>query len=376
MNTSNNCLLGISLTSLNLEPKNEAWADAILAWYRIHGRHDLPWQKERGPYTCWISEIMLQQTQVTTVIDYFERFMRAFPTVHALAAAPLDKVLSLWSGLGYYARARHLHRAAQIITQEWGGLFPRTAAKWQALPGIGQSTAHAILAQAYNQPAAILDGNLKRVLARYHGISAPISKASTLTQLWRLAETCLPAHSGCDYAQAMMDLGATLCTQKAPLCTACPISTGCQAHRSGAPTQFPGKAAKRLKPTQQATFLLYTHQSTIGLIRRPAEKIWGGLWCLPQGEAPAPLQPQLKAQGGPYKHTFTHFYLEYTLCWYPLTAPQVNLMPELHWYLAPEALQLGLPAPIRSRIEDYHAHGFLPKTSTRAPRARAGTLPG
>ena len=239
------------------------FAQRLLAWYALHGRHDLPWQQDRSPYRVWVSEIMLQQTQVGTVIPYFQRFMEQFPTVVALADAPLDEVLHHWSGLGYYARARNLHKAAREICERHVGEFPRDARALEALPGIGRSTAAAILAQSFGLRHAILDGNVKRVLARYHAVEGWPGRTEVLARLWAYAEQHTPSEDVSHYTQAIMDLGATLCTRSRPLCLHCPVGAHCAARIQGQPTRYPGRKPKKDLP-RRATRML--------LIREPAEQ--------------------------------------------------------------------------------------------------------
>ena len=338
-------------------PSPEWWANQVLNWYQLNGRHHLPWQNPITPYRCWISEVMLQQTQVNTVIPYFAAFMNRFPTVKHLAEASLDSVLSLWSGLGYYSRARSLHRAAQMIQEVHGGIFPHTAEDWMALPGIGQSTAHAIRAQAYELPAAILDGNVKRVLCRFHGVAEPINQASTHQHLWKLAEHYLPPHSAQAYTQAMMDLGAMVCTRTKPSCSVCPLQSHCVAHHSGIPTQYPSKLKKPPKPRKEASFALLSFKEKIALIKRPPTGIWGGLWCLPDidllGESK--ISSKKSKPMGPYQHTFTHFHLDYWVTHFPLSKQPSHEI--LTWSSPEEVLTWGLPAPIRKVIENYVTSG-------------------
>ncbi len=342
------------------------WKRWVLQWYREYGRHDLPWQQNTTPYSCWLSEIMLQQTQVMTVIGYFERFMAAFPTVHALANAPLDDVLSLWSGLGYYARARNLHKAAQMVCEQWNGEFPSDPQLLLMLPGIGLSTANAIVAQAFHKPAAILDGNVKRVLSRFHGVSSPINQPKTVELLWDIAVTYLPESDAADYAQAMMDLGAVLCTRTKPACVRCPLSSHCEAYKSGEPERFPVQIKKPPKPTQSAHFALLIYRNTVCLRQRPPSGIWGGLWSLPEVEKGHP-KPVLVQEG--YRHSFTHFHLDYRVSLIKLTHKKTSPHPNDAWVSLEKALQLGLPAPIRRLLENYHEHRVLPEAQKRTARA-------
>ena len=283
------------------------FATRLLAWHRQHGRHDLPWQLDRSPYRVWLSEIMLQQTQVATVIPYFLRFTESFGDVAALATAELDEVLSLWSGLGYYARARNLHRCAQLIVSEHDGVFPAHAEALQSLPGIGKSTAHAILAQALNQPHAILDGNVKRVLSRHAGVSGWPGTTAVQKQLWALAEQRTPDHSAADYTQAIMDLGATCCRRSKPSCARCPVAEDCVALHSDRVDALPERKPRKAKPQRVQYLQIIETGGQLWLQRRPPSGIWGGLWCPPlQENEPDSLHARLPA----IQHSFSHFDLE------------------------------------------------------------------
>ena len=291
----------------------------VLAWYDEHGRKHLPWQRSCDPYPIWVSEIMLQQTQVQTVIPYFERFMASFPDVLALADAELDTVLSHWSGLGYYARARNLHRAAGVIRDEHGGLFPRDFDAVEGLPGIGRSTAGAILSLAHGDRFAILDGNVKRVLARHAAVDGWPGKTSVHKRLWDIADARTPDERVGAYTQAMMDLGATLCTRSHPACDACPVSADCIARQQDAVADFPGRKPKKVKPLRQTTMVLALRNGQIYMERRPPVGIWGGLWSFPEIEpdaiddwserelaAPAVEKTALQT----LRHSFSHFDLD------------------------------------------------------------------
>ena len=263
------------------------FAKRLLDWFDAHGRKDLPWQQPKDPYRVWVSEIMLQQTQVQTVIPYFERFMLRFPAVRELADAPQDEVLRHWSGLGYYARARNLHRAAQIIRDEHGSAFPDTFEDVVALPGIGRSTAGAILSIAFDQRHAILDGNVKRVLARHEAVAGWPGTTSVANELWAIAERNTPTGRVADYTQAIMDLGATLCTRSKPACDSCPVAADCCARTQEAATEYPGRKPKKDRPLRTTTMVLARHDGHIYLERRPEAGIWGGLWSLPEIEGEA-----------------------------------------------------------------------------------------
>ncbi len=337
-----------------------SWSPRLLNWFARHGRHDLPWQAPRGPYQVWVSEIMLQQTGVATVIPYYQRFMAALPTLESLARVEPDRLMALWSGLGYYARARNLHRAAQIIVEQYAGQFPDDSQTLQSLPGIGRSTAGAILAQAFEQPAAILDGNVKRVLARHAGIEGWPGKAAVLQRLWQEAEHRLPAQDPADYAQAMMDLGATVCTRRAPSCEQCPVASDCVARASGRAEQIPAAKPRKQRPVRQQWYLiLRNEQQQILLARRPPAGIWGGLWSLPEAalgmEEFSPLAARLTPLGQTLRHEFSHF----SLLMEPVSGqPRSDLIKDddsLCWHTVTDAVNLGLPQPIRRLIETYCA---------------------
>jgi A/G-specific adenine glycosylase len=291
------------------------FADKVLAWFDVFGRHDLPWQKSLTPYPVWISEIMLQQTQVQTVIPYFNRFIARFPSINALAQADLDEVLSLWTGLGYYARARNLHKTARIISEFHQGEFPRSQQDLQQLPGIGRSTAGAISAICFHERVAILDGNVKRVISRAFAIGGWPGQRATAEQLWAQAEAVLPYERINAYTQAMMDLGATVCVGKAPLCDLCPVSDACQALKHQKISDYPGKKPKVSKPTRRTIMLVVkTRAGEIRLAQRPPEGIWGGLYSFPELnqeelDALAPQLPSPPRALETLKHSFTHFHL-------------------------------------------------------------------
>ena len=344
---------------------NDGFAQKLLTWYDDNGRHDLPWHHDRNPYRVWVSEIMLQQTQVTTVIPYFEAFMQRFPDMEALATAPVDDVLSHWSGLGYYARARNLQKAAQQVVEKHDGQFPRDLEQLQALPGIGRSTAAAILAQAYQQRAAILDGNVKRVLARYHAIAGWPGKTSVLNQLWERAEEHTPDERIRDYTQAIMDLGAMVCTRSRPACESCPLQTGCEAYAKGETSLYPGSKPKKAKPEKTTWMvILEDKEGRILLERRPPSGIWGGLWSLPELDpaySPEELpdaceqafgfncgEPELTSG---FRHTFSHYHLHIQPARLTVHSPaRVNDAENHQWIHRDQALSLGLPAPIRTLL--------------------------
>jgi A/G-specific adenine glycosylase len=335
-----------------------AFAGALLAWFARHGRHDLPWQHPRDAYRVWVSEIMLQQTQVSTVIRYFERFIAALPDLRSLAAASEDEVFALWSGLGYYRRARFLRQAAQRCVERHGGELPRDFAALAALPGIGRSTAGAILAQACGLRFPILDGNVKRVLARYHGIQGYPGTRVVEQQLWRYADEHTPTEQVADYTQAIMDLGATVCTRSKPCCAVCPLAANCIAYRDGRveelPTRKPGKS---LPERETAMLILRDDAGRILLERRGPQGVWAGLWSLPEAagtkvaaSTAAGLASVAAGQPLPaFVHTFTHYRLHVTPWLYERATPRsiVADAPNLRWYDAEAVATLGLPAPVR-----------------------------
>jgi A/G-specific adenine glycosylase len=340
------------------------FGDVVVAWQKKHGRHDLPWQNTQDPYRVWLSEIMLQQTQVATVRDYFARFMQRFPTVADLAAAHQDEVLGLWSGLGYYSRARNLHRAAQDVVALHEGQFPRSAEALQTLPGIGRSTAAAVASLCFGEPIAILDGNVKRVLTRYLGFAGDMASSRAEKELWALAQTLLPQRAVTSamphYTQGVMDLGATVCTPKKPRCDRCPVSTQCVAHREGQVERYPIKT-KKLKRTSEQLWLLQlmTQQDEVWLTQRPQQGIWAGLYCLPvfenfealQAIVPASYRAKL-CESTSFKHVLTHkdLHLHPVTLVLPQRPAWLNLAGEGRWLTPTEWSELGLPAPIRKLL--------------------------
>ena len=336
-----------------------AFSERLIAWYREHGRHDLPWQHELTDFRVWLSEIMLQQTQVGTVIPYFEHFVSAFPDVSTLAAASLDDVLHLWSGLGYYTRARNLHTTARILVDEHDGRFPQSLEALIALPGIGRSTAGAILALAGNRPVAILDGNVKRVLARYHAIEGWTDRAPILKKLWALSERYVPEDNSRDYTQAIMDLGATVCTRSKPDCEACPLRDDCEAQHLGQMEAYPEPRPRRDLPHRKTCFIVIENKAgQVLLQRRPPFGVWGGLWSFPEAADESKLIERVAALGfrsacirgrlRSMTHTFTHFRLEIQ----PLllvtggTFEHVAEADDLCWYSGEDSIRIGLPAPV------------------------------
>ena len=335
----------------------------LLAWFDVSGRHDLPWQHPRTPYRVWLSEIMLQQTQVQVVVPYFERFIAALPDLAALATAPLDEVLALWSGLGYYARARNLHAAAKVCVERHVGDLPRDLDALIALPGIGRSTAGAILAQAWGDRAAILDGNVKRVLARIHGVEGWPGLPAVEKQLWTIAEAQLPAARLADYTQAQMDFGATLCTRHDPACVICPLQHQCIALREGRVAELPTPKPGKPLPERRALMLWAEDpDGRVLLQRRPPAGIWASLWSLPEHADHAGARHWFDShlEGdydqaetlGAIAHGFTHYRLQiHPLRWRAATEKAVvRDNPELRWVARDELVALGIPAPIRKLI--------------------------
>lgn len=346
---------------------SETFSEQLLAWFDEHGRHDLPWQHPRTPYRVWLAEIMLQQTQVATVIPYYQRFLEHFPDLPSLAEAPTDSVLAQWAGLGYYSRARNLHRAAQICSSEHAGTLPADQEQLEALPGIGRSTAAAIRAQAYAQRAAILDGNVKRVLARYHGIDQWPGLSKVHQALWVVAEKHTPYERITDYTQAIMDLGASVCRRSRPTCELCPLSKGCRARIESKQAEWPARAPRKVRPIRHAVLLWAIDSSGRSLFqRRPPTGIWGGLWSLP--EIPADSAAQAEAvDARPWCEksglrinqiepltSFHHDFSHYRVHLYPLRL-QVEDIGSLadsdsRWCDATELAKIGLPAPIQKLI--------------------------
>lgn len=339
---------------------DRSFSARLIAWQRRHGRHDLPWQGQTA-YRVWLSEIMLQQTQVITVIPYYQRFMAAFPDVRALAAASEEQVLAQWSGLGYYARARNLHKAACAIVEKFGGQFPRNFNDIVQLPGIGRSTAAAICALAYHQRRAILDGNVKRVLARWCGIEGWTGDKKVEEKLWQQAEALLPQQDVAAYTQALMDLGATVCVRNRPRCALCPVRTDCVALQQDRTAELPAPRPKKTLPERQAVFLLLLHGNDILLEKRPAGGIWGGLWCLPQFDDEGAAKEWfertgLAARAGErletFTHTFTHFRLHITPLKVELACkPSRAAAPGRIWLEVAEALHAAIPTPLRKLLQ-------------------------
>ncbi len=353
---------------MNWQP--QGFSARLLEWFALHGRHHLPWQANPTAYRVWVSEVMLQQTQVLTVIAYYERFMARFPTVVSLAAAPLDEVLHLWTGLGYYARARNLHACARAVVADHGGEFPRQLQAMMALPGIGRSTAGAILALSAGQRHPILDGNVKRVLARAYGIAGDPNSSAVGAALWAQSDACTPVSQVASYTQAIMDLGATVCTRAQPACTVCPLNAGCVAALQGRQAELPGRKPRRTRPSRETT-LLIAHTGLKGSIavlveRRPASGLWGGLWSPPQFASEQEALEWCRKEIGaacsesralpPIDHAFTHFDLRLK----PLSvrcrpSTVVREADDRLWYPIEAPPRIGLPQPIRQLFDRLRA---------------------
>jgi A/G-specific adenine glycosylase len=352
------------------------FAEEVVHWQKAHGRNRLPWQNTGDPYKVWLSEIMLQQTQVSTVLEYYARFLTRFPDVAALAKAGVDDVLSLWSGLGYYSRARNLHRCAQEVVALHGGRFPRRAEELQSLPGIGPSTAAAIAAFCFSERVAILDGNVKRVLTRVLAFDGDLAQGRQVRELWEIAQRLLPGKNLTEnmprYTQGLMDLGATVCTLRKPRCGICPVSKSCRGLVGGQPGKYPVKT-RTLKRSSQALSLLWAQKpnGAVWLEKRPSPGIWGGLYCLPvfadeealKATLPSKLHESLQFLR-PVKHVLTHkdLHLKTVFSAFPakqdMPSPKGEVNDQVSagaWIAATDWPLLGLPAPIRKLLEDYRA---------------------
>lgn len=341
------------------------FAEKILNWYDQSGRKNLPWQHPREPYRVWLSEIMLQQTQVKTVIPYFERFMEQFPTVHHLAEASEDKVFALWSGLGYYSRARNLHKTAQIVSDKYNGLFPSNQKALEELPGIGASTAAAIVSQAFNLPAAILDGNVKRLLTRFFLIEGWPQEAKIHKKLLEIAGQCLPHHRFADYSQAIMDMGATCCKPKKPLCEQCPLMQDCQAYLTKRVDELPHKKETKKLPVKSQQFLLIHHKNAVYLEKRAPSGLWGGLWCLPAIETEqcpiSYIEEQLpfKVLNTEFfyqlKHSFSHYHLQIEATSISINPRTLQLNePSGKWFCRNEISEIGMARPVSRLLELWY----------------------
>ncbi len=341
------------------------FSDQLLAWFERHGRKDLPWQQAPTPYRVWVSEVMLQQTQVATVIPYYQRFIARFPDLRSLAEAPTDEVLHHWSGLGYYARARNLQKAARTLLREHQGVWPTELAAVQSLPGIGRSTAAAILSLACGQRQTILDGNVKRVLARYFAIDGWPGRGAVAQRLWRHAEALTPARRTAHYNQAIMDLGATLCTRRNPCCDRCPVAADCRARIAGRQHDYPGKRPKKRLPERRVRMLLIRDPGGAVLLqRRPPSGVWGGLWCLPQTDpADDPIDwcidrlhqsADIGRSLAVRRHTFSHFHLDIEPLEILLKRPGCGVLEDGRalWYKPDQINQVGLAAPVARLLQE------------------------
>ena len=334
------------------------FSDALLNWFDVHGRHDLPWQVANDPYKIWVSEIMLQQTQVKTVLQYFERFMQRFPTVQDLGNASWDDVAPYWAGLGYYARARNLHKAAGIVTAT--GHFPSSLEEWVALPGIGPSTGGALMSLGLRKYGVIMDGNVKRVLARFFAIEDDLSKPMHERAMWQLAEELCPTERNHDYTQAIMDLGATICTPKKPLCLYCPMQQHCQAHAQGLEQELPFKKAKKPVPVKSAQVLLIKSQDEWLWQQRPNSGLWGGLWSLPIIEEPIEFEQMCQRLGlksmtqtAEITHSFTHFTWQLKAFAFEIESDQqehLSIELDATWMSPQQAIDTGIPTAMKKLI--------------------------
>ncbi len=352
-----------------------SFATKLLNWFDQHGRHDLPWQQKINPYRVWISEIMLQQTQVKTVIPYYERFIERFPDIQTLASAEIDDVLHLWTGLGYYARGRNLHKAAKQICDNLNGQFPDEMDNVMGLPGIGRSTAGAILAIAFNQRHLILDGNVKRVLSRLYAIEAWPGDKKIEDQLWQLADQHTPQERVADYTQAIMDLGATVCSRSRPNCRHCPLQTECLAHKQGKEEDLPRAKPKKNKPERKAFFLILENaEGEVLLKQRPPSGIWGGLWSFPEVEREKDIEQNVRKNYGfsiqsrhglqSLRHSFSHFHLDIqpVLLKGVLSGESIAESTASCWYKKSMGKNLGMATPVKKILEALHdTNGTLRK---------------
>lgn len=340
-----------------------AFSQKVLNWFDQHGRKHLPWQQGITPYRVWISEIMLQQTQVTTVIPYFERFMKRFPDVQTLAQANEDDVLHHWSGLGYYSRARNLHKAAKMVVEQFGGVFPESVEELTELSGIGRSTAGAIASISMGVRAPVLDGNVKRVLTRYCAVPGWPGKTSVANQLWDIAEQLTPRERVADYSQVMMDLGAMVCTRTKPSCQLCPLQDDCLAHQAGDEIRYPESKPEKIKPERAVRMLMIVNQyGEVLLEKRPSTGIWGGLWGFPEVSVDDELENSAQNKVGvelrgfeqwqSFRHTFSHYHLDITpvKTFAPDNRAAVRDGERWHWYQPEQPSKLGLAAPVKKLL--------------------------
>jgi len=337
------------------------FSEKLLRWYLIGGRHNLPWQRNQTAYRVWLSEIMLQQTQVKTVIPYFHRFTKKYKKISTLAGAGIDEVLELWAGLGYYSRARNLHKTAQIIATNHGGKFPQTVQTLTTLPGIGRSTAGAILSLAFQIPTPILDGNVKRVLTRFHALTGWTGNTKVQKQLWVLAEKHMPSSQARNYTQAIMDLGATVCMRTSPLCEICPIQSGCVSRNEDRVDEFPGKKPEnKLKKGNLSLLVIQNPKGEVALIRRPAKGIWGGLWCFPVKADAETVSTLIESIGirkvrnvheiSTFNHKLSHIEFEIS----PIVAyaaDEPTLLQPVLWHKLGGKLTVGVPKPVNKIID-------------------------
>lgn len=346
---------------------NDRFSDRVLGWFDVHGRKDLPWQQDISAYRVWVSEIMLQQTQVTTVIPFFERFVARLPTVQALAAADEDTVLHYWTGLGYYARARNLHRSAREIVTNHGGQLPMTLDGLLALPGIGRSTAGAIIAIAGDQRGVILDGNVKRVLARHFAVEGWLGERTVADALWQLADQTTPHQRVADYTQAIMDLGATVCMRQ-PQCGDCPVQQTCLACRTQTTAQYPGRKPRKEKPVKTTRMLIIENpEGEVLLLQRPPTGLWGGLWSFPECDD----QNAFMADHGltmveeialqPFRHSFTHYHLDITPMQVRVDTPNASTVAEAsaRWVLPQSPPPIGFTRPVTRIFEALYSNSLL-----------------
>lgn len=344
--------------------QTKAFQNAVLRWYDAHGRKTLPWQQAITPYRVWLSEVMLQQTQVGTVIPYFEKFLSRFPTIDHLAQAELDQVLHLWAGLGYYTRARNLYKTACIVHEEFDGKFPESLEGLVALPGIGRSTAGAILSISMGQSAPILDGNVKRILTRAHCVEGWPDSSKTNKMLWEIATKLTPKTKTQAYTQAMMDIGALICTRSKPACQACPLTKHCQSFKENRQDEFPHKKPKKKIPTKDVhLFMLVNEKDELLLIKRPPTGIWGGLWSLPEADNEEATTHLVEQHGlslknkttlPGFRHTFTHFHLNIQPVCLRVTTSKQKVMSadQTVWYKQGRD-ECGLPKPVKKLVELY-----------------------
>jgi len=342
-----------------VSPKH--FARQMLNFYQLHGRKDLPWQQNPSAYRVWVSEVMLQQTQVRTVIPYYQNFMLRFPDVRTLAEANIDEVLVHWQGLGYYSRARNLHRCAQTLIEEYTGEFPDNMAQMQSLPGIGRSTAGAILSLAMAKSTPILDGNVKRVLSRVFLVDGWYGQAAVAKKLWQLSEDYTPKEQSGEFNQAMMDLGASLCRRSQPLCQQCPLAKSCQAHLQRKTDEYPQRKPKKTLPIRETSFILQQDQDKVQLLKRPPSGIWGGLWSLPE-QAGEEAEVELITR---FRHTFTHFHLHISIVTGAVNTTAANQIKDNHtlaWHNIRDLPRLALPTPFRKFLfQHFDLNEQLPR---------------